>query len=83
MRTSAELREGFLAFFESKGHLRLPSASLVPETYDPSVLLTTVPKRFLLCGTCFLSLFREHACASIPVLRQMVKPRLDLYFTDG
>jgi alanyl-tRNA synthetase len=41
MRTSAELREGFLAFFESKGHLRLPSASLVPETYDPSVLLTT------------------------------------------
>ena len=41
MRTSAELREGFLAFFESKGHLRRPSASLVPATFDPSVLLTT------------------------------------------
>ncbi|HEY7561679.1 MAG TPA: alanine--tRNA ligase [Gaiellaceae bacterium] len=41
MRTSAELREGFLSFFESKGHRRLPSASLVPATYDPSVLLTT------------------------------------------
>ena len=41
MRTSHELREGFLAYFESKGHLRRPSASLVPETYDPSVLLTT------------------------------------------
>jgi alanyl-tRNA synthetase len=41
MQTSAELREGFLAFFESKGHRRLPSASLVPATYDPSVLLTT------------------------------------------
>jgi len=41
MRTSAELREGFLSFFESKGHLRRPSASLVPATYDPSVLLTT------------------------------------------
>jgi alanyl-tRNA synthetase len=41
MRTSAELREGFLAFFESKGHHRRPSASLVPATYDPSVLLTT------------------------------------------
>jgi alanyl-tRNA synthetase len=41
MRTSAELREGFLAFFESKGHLRRSSASLVPATYDPSVLLTT------------------------------------------
>ncbi len=41
MRTSAELREGFLSFFEAKGHRRLPSASLVPATYDPSVLLTT------------------------------------------
>ena len=41
MRTSAQLREGFLSFFESKGHLRRPSASLVPATYDPSVLLTT------------------------------------------
>jgi alanyl-tRNA synthetase len=41
MRTSAELREGFLSYFESKGHLRRPSASLVPATYDPSVLLTT------------------------------------------
>ena len=35
------MREGFLAFFESKGHVRRPSASLVPATYDPSVLLTT------------------------------------------
>jgi alanyl-tRNA synthetase len=41
VRTSDELREGFLAYFESEGHLRRPSASLVPETYDPSVLLTT------------------------------------------
>ncbi len=41
MRTSNELREGFLAYFESKRHLRRPSASLVPATFDPSVLLTT------------------------------------------
>jgi alanyl-tRNA synthetase len=41
MRTSDELREGFLAFFESKGHGRRASASLVPATHDPSVLLTT------------------------------------------
>jgi alanyl-tRNA synthetase len=41
MRTSDELREGFLSFFETKGHLRRPSGSLVPATYDPSVLLTT------------------------------------------
>lgn len=33
-----ELRERYLKFFESKGHLRLPSASLVPRN-DPSLLL--------------------------------------------
>ncbi|HSF61060.1 MAG TPA: alanine--tRNA ligase [Gaiellaceae bacterium] len=41
MRTTAELREGFLAFFEGKGHLRVPSASLVPRADDHSTLLTT------------------------------------------
>jgi alanyl-tRNA synthetase len=41
MRTSAELREGFLSFFESKGHLRVPSASLVPRAGDDSTLLTS------------------------------------------
>jgi len=39
--TSDELRELFLGFFASRDHLRLPSAPLVPATYDPSVLLTT------------------------------------------
>ncbi|MEA2472305.1 MAG: alanyl-tRNA synthetase [Thermoleophilaceae bacterium] len=39
--TAAELRERFLSFFESHDHRRVPSASLVPPTYDPSVLLTT------------------------------------------
>ena len=38
---AAEIREEFLSFFESRDHLRMPSASLVPPTYDPSVLLTT------------------------------------------
>jgi alanyl-tRNA synthetase len=41
MRTTAELREGFLSFFEEKGHLRRPSASLVPRPGDRSTLLTT------------------------------------------
>jgi alanyl-tRNA synthetase len=36
-----EIRETFLSFFEGKGHKRMPSASLVPSQYDPSVLLTT------------------------------------------
>lgn len=33
-----EIREKYLSFFESKGHLRLPSAPLVPQN-DPSLLL--------------------------------------------
>ncbi|KIX84822.1 alanine--tRNA ligase [Thermus filiformis] len=39
MRT-AELREKYLSFFEGKGHLRLPSFSLIPED-DPSILFTS------------------------------------------
>ena len=38
--TTAEIREGFLRYFEREGHLRIPSASLVPFEDDPSVLLT-------------------------------------------
>jgi alanyl-tRNA synthetase len=41
MRTSAELRAGFRAFFESKGHVFRPSAPLVPRADDRSTLLTT------------------------------------------
>src|SRR6478609_3030429 len=41
VRTTAEIREGFQAFFEEKGHLRVPSASLVPRADDRSTLLTT------------------------------------------
>jgi alanyl-tRNA synthetase len=38
--TSAEVRELFLRFFEEKGHLRVPSSSLVPQN-DPTLLFTT------------------------------------------
>src|SRR5215218_6008887 len=38
---AAEIRERFMSFFETNGHLRVPSASLVPSRYDPTVLLTT------------------------------------------
>ncbi|MFY9264950.1 MAG: alanine--tRNA ligase [Solirubrobacterales bacterium] len=38
---SNEIRETFLSFFEQHGHLRMPSASLVPPQADASVLLTT------------------------------------------
>ena len=41
VRTSAELREGFLSFFEEKGHKRLPSWPLIPRPDDHSTLLTS------------------------------------------
>jgi alanyl-tRNA synthetase len=41
VQTTAELREGYLAFFEEKGHLRRPSASLIPRADDRSTLLIT------------------------------------------
>ncbi|MGH3009301.1 MAG: alanine--tRNA ligase [Gaiellaceae bacterium] len=41
MHTTAELREGFQAFFEEKGHLRCPSASLIPRADDRSTLYTS------------------------------------------
>jgi alanyl-tRNA synthetase len=39
VKTTAEIREGFLQYFESKGHLRLPSAPLIPPPDDPTTLL--------------------------------------------
>src|ERR687898_1602435 len=39
--TSDEIRERFLTFFAERDHKRLPSGSLIPASYDPSVLLTT------------------------------------------
>ena len=39
--TSDEIREAFLGFFEERGHQRLPSGSLVPASFDRSVLFTT------------------------------------------
>jgi alanyl-tRNA synthetase len=41
MRTTAELREGFQAFFEEKGHLRCPSYPLIPRADDRSTLYTS------------------------------------------
>jgi alanyl-tRNA synthetase len=41
MRTTAELRDGYLSFFEERGHLRCPSYSLIPRAGDDSTLLTT------------------------------------------
>jgi alanyl-tRNA synthetase len=40
MMSADQIRATFLEFFESQGHLRLPSASLVPADFDPSALFT-------------------------------------------
>ncbi len=37
--TASQLREAFLAFFEKRGHRRVPSSSLVPQN-DPTLLFT-------------------------------------------
>jgi len=39
LKTGSEIRDGYLKFFESKGHKILPSASLIP-AHDPSILWT-------------------------------------------
>ena len=41
MRSTDQIRQQFLEFFEQRDHRRRPSASLVPATFDASVLLTT------------------------------------------
>jgi alanyl-tRNA synthetase len=38
---ATEIRRTYLSFFEERGHKIVPSASLVPASHDPSVLLTT------------------------------------------
>ena len=37
---SSEIRETYQSFFEERGHLRVPSASLIPAPDDASTLLT-------------------------------------------
>ena len=40
MQSVDDLRQGFLDFFQERGHLLVPSSSLVPAG-DPTLLLTT------------------------------------------
>jgi alanyl-tRNA synthetase len=54
MRTTAELREGFLSFFEERGHMRFPSWPLIPPPEDPSTLFISAgmqPLKPYMAGT--------------------------------
>ena len=54
MWTTSEVREGFLAFFEERGHLRFPSWSLIPPPEDPSTLFISAgmqPLKPYMAGT--------------------------------
>ncbi len=39
MKTTSDIRQSFLEFFQTKGHTIVPSSSLVPEN-DPTLLFT-------------------------------------------
>src|SRR3954453_7378586 len=70
MRTTAELREGFLSFFEERGHVRRPSASVIPPADDPTTL-------FIVAGMqpmkrCFLGL-EQPAAARVTTVQKVVR----------
>ena len=72
-----ELREMFLRFFESKGHLRLPSFSLIPQN-DKSILLINAgmtPMKPWLKGEEEPPRRRVCTCASIPRCSPAAIPR--------
>ncbi|MGZ4400055.1 MAG: alanine--tRNA ligase [Gaiellaceae bacterium] len=81
MRTTAELREGYLAFFESKGHLRVPSASLVPRADDRSTLLTTAGMQPLM--PYFLGREQPPASTLTSVQKSFRTPDIDEVGLDG
>jgi alanyl-tRNA synthetase len=81
MRSTAELRDGFQAFFEEKGHLRVPSASLVPRADDHSTLLTTAGMQPQM--PYFLGLEDPPAPLTVTVQKCFRTPDIDEVGLDG
>jgi alanyl-tRNA synthetase len=81
MRTTAELRAGFRAFFESKGHAFRPSASLIPRADDRSTLLTSAGMQPLM--PYFLGLEPPPAQLLTTVQKVFRTPDIDEVGNDG
>jgi alanyl-tRNA synthetase len=81
MRTTAELREGYLSFFESKGHTRRRSASLIPRPDDRSTLLISAGMQPLM--PYFLGLEEPPAPLLATVQRVFRTPDIDSVGLDG
>ncbi len=81
MRTTAELREGYLSFFESKGHARHPSASLIPRADDRSTLLVSAGMQPLM--PYFLGFEEPPAPLLTTVQRVFRTPDIDEVGLDG
>ena len=81
MRTTAELRAGFRAFFESKGHEFRPSAPLVPRADDRSTLLTSAGMQPLM--PYFLGLEPPPAPLLTTVQKVFRTPDIDEVGSDG
>jgi len=81
----AEIREAFLSFFEAKGHLRLPSDSLIPSN-DPTLLFTGAgmnqfKDEFLGKGRDFQRVTTAQKCLRVPDLENVgVTPRHHTFF---
>src|SRR6186997_2250148 len=81
MRTTAELRAGFRAFFESKGHQFRPSAPLIPRADDRSTLLISAGMQPLM--PFFLGLEEPPAPLLTTVQKVFRTPDIDTVGLDG
>ncbi|HSC49522.1 MAG TPA: alanine--tRNA ligase [Gaiellaceae bacterium] len=81
MRTTAELRAGYRAFFESKGHEFRPSASLIPRADDRSTLLVSAGMQPLM--PFFLGLEEPPAPLLTTVQKVFRTPDIDEVGLDG
>jgi alanyl-tRNA synthetase len=81
MRTTAELRAGYRAFFESKGHEFRPSAPLIPRADDRSTLLVSAGMQPLM--PFFLGLEEPPAPLLTTVQKVFRTPDIDAVGLDG